>query len=310
MTSSTFKQILKFFLKFILILSLILVCDRGVGTILKFFYFRQESGVGYKTTYSVDSTMADILIFGSSRANHSYVPEIFEDNLHFTFYNTGRDGNYILYNYAIFKAIAGRYNPRLIIMDIRPDDIEYNATEYERLSLLLPYYKTHPEIRNIINYKGPLEKIKLISAVYPYNSLILQILMGNLNYNKERVSDNKGYVPILKVMEEEKIDTFQINVFTVDENKIHALKDMISTSKQKNIDLVFVYSPARSITQDSLYKIILSDLCSENGINYIDMSNHPEFISNHLYFADKDHLNNDGAKVFSTMLVNKLLHIN
>jgi len=310
MTSSAFKQILKFSYRFILILFLILVCDRGVGTILKIFYFRQESGVGYKTTYAIDSTVADVLIFGSSRANHGYVPEIFEDSLHYSFYNTGRDGNYILYNYAILKAISGRYNPKLIIMDIRPDDIGYSATEYERLSLLLPYYKTHPEIRNIIDYKGPFEKIKVVSAIYPYNSLILQILIGNLNYNKERVSDNKGYVPILKVMEKEKIDTFQISLLTVDENKINALKDIISTSKQKNIDLVFVYSPARTFIKDNFYETILSDLCSENGTNYIDMSNHPVFINNHLYFADKDHLNNDGAKVFSTMLVNKILHTN
>ena len=105
MANSSFKQIIRFFLKFLLIVALILICDQGIGTILKFFYFRQESGDGYRTTYAIDSTIADILIFGSSRANHSYVPEIFEDKLHYTFYNTGRDGNFILYNYAIFKAI-------------------------------------------------------------------------------------------------------------------------------------------------------------------------------------------------------------
>ena len=35
----------------------------------------------------------------------------------------------------------------MIIIDISPEELGYNATEYERLSSLLPYYQTHPEIR-------------------------------------------------------------------------------------------------------------------------------------------------------------------
>lgn len=310
MASSSFKQIIRLFLRLLLIASLVFVCDRGIGTILKLFYFRQKSGVGYRTTYSIDSTVADILIFGSSHANHSYIPEIFEDKLHYTCYNTGRDGNFTLYNYAIFKAITRRYSPKLIIIDILPEELDYKTFEYERLSLLLPYYQIHTEISRIVDFRGPFEKIKLISAIYPYNSLILQIAMGNLDNNKEKVPDIKGYVPLYKIMKNEKIDTLQISACIIDENKNRALKDIISTCKQKNIELVFVYSPIWSIIQNSFCNIIISELCSENGISYLDMSNHPTFINNHEYFADKDHLNNEGARVFSTMLINKILRTN
>jgi hypothetical protein len=306
MANSSFKQIIRFFLKFLLIVSLILVCDRGIGTIIKFFYFRQESGVSYRTTYAIDSTFADILIFGSSRANHSYVPEIFEDGLHFTFYNSGRDGNFILYNYAIFKAITNRYNPKMIIIDISPDDLKYYTFEYERLSLLLPYYQANPEISRVVDFRGPFEKIKFISAIYPYNSLILQIAIGNLEYNKKRVPDNKGFVPLFKIMKHEIIDTSYIATSIIDENKIRALKDIISTCKQKNIDLIFVYSPIWSIIQDSYYNAIISNLCYENGIVYMDMSNDSIFINNPDYFSTIDHLNNEGAKVFSNMLIDKI----
>lgn len=307
MTSSFFRQIIRFVSKFLLILFLTLLLDRGIGAILNHLYFQQESGVGYRTTYAFDNTQADMLIFGSSRANHGYVPDIFEEKLHCSFYNTGRDGNYVLYNYAIFKGIIRRYNPKFIIFDIRPEDLTYLAVEYERLSLLLPYYKNHPEIRQIVNYKGPLEKIKLLSAIYPYNSLILQMIMGNLEFNKERVSDDKGYVPILKVMNNEKIDTIQISTFITDENKIHALKDIISVCQKNKIDLVFVNSPTWSVIKKSPYDSILTNLCSENGANYFDISNDPVFINNNSYFADKDHLNNEGARVFSAILAEKLL---
>jgi hypothetical protein len=107
-------------------------------------------------------------------------------------------------------------------------------------------------------------------------------------------------------MKNEKIDTLKIGICTIDENKVHALNDIILTCQQSNIDLIFVYSPVWRIIQDSFYNTIISDLCSENGISYIDMSNNPTFIYNSNYFADKEHLNNEGAKVFSTMLINKI----
>ena len=310
MTSSYFRQIIRFISKFLLIVSLTLVCDRGIGTILRYFYFRQESGAGYRTTYAIDSTVADILILGSSRANHSYVPDIFEESLHYSFFNTGREGNFIFYNYAIFKSVTGRYNPKLIIVDISPGELIYSVAEYEKLSLLLPYYKSHPEIGHIVDFKSPFEKVKLISAIYPYNSLILQIGMGNLDLNKERVSDNKGYVPIFKVMKNEKIDTAKISTCTIDENEIRALKDIISTCQQQKIDLIFVYSPIWSIIQDSFCNTILSELCSVKGIRYFDLSNSPAFINNPDYFADIRHLNDEGARVFSTMLIDKILQNN
>ncbi len=305
MASSSFRQIIRFFLRFLLIILIILICDQVIGTILKRFYFSQESGVGYQTTYAMDSTVADVIILGSSRANHSYVPDIIEDSLHYTCYNAGRDGNFTLYNYAIFKAITRRYNPKLIIIDIRPEDLKYLIFQYERLSLLLPYFQTHPEIRSIIDLKGPFEKTKLISAIYPYNSLILQIAMGNLNYNKERMPNVKGYIPGYGIMKQEKLDTSKNYTCILDENQIQALKDISSTCKQKNIDLVFVFSPIW-IIQDNFCNTIISEFCSDNDIRYLDMSNLPVFINNPDYFEDKTHLNNEGARLFSTMLINEI----
>lgn len=305
MASSTFKQIIRLFLKLLLITFLILVCDWSLGTILKRFYIHQDSGFGYLTTYAIDSTTADVLIFGSSRANHNYVPEIFKDSLHLISYNTGRDGNYVLYTYAIFKAITRRYSPKMVIIDIRPGDINYDKTEYERLSILLPYYQTHPEIRPIIELRGPFEKIKLFSHIYPYNSLIFQIGMGNLESSKSKIQVINGYIPLFKTIQDSKIDTTHYTTCNIDENKIWALNDIISTCKQKGIDLVFVYSPIRIIIHDTFYNSI-SGLCTENGIRYIDMSNDPFFLNNHNYFADYDHLNDKGARLFSALLVNKI----
>jgi hypothetical protein len=151
----TENKFIRFSVNLVLLFLIVFLFDWAGGAILRYFYFSQTSGLGYRTTYSIDSTRANILVFGSSRANHHYVPEVFEDSLKMSFYNTGRDGNFLFYNYAIFKAILKRYTPKILIMDINPDELYYNPDSYDRLSSLLPYYKDHPEIRDIIELRGP-----------------------------------------------------------------------------------------------------------------------------------------------------------
>jgi hypothetical protein len=305
-----FKEIFRLFSKLIIIALIVIVCDRGIGKVLNLYYFRLEKGLYGQITYCIDSTTADILILGSSRANHSYVPDVIEEKSGQTCYNAGRDGNYILYNYAVFKAITKRYNPKMIILDISPDELGYSVTEYDRLSLLLPYYQTHPEIREILNLRGPLEKIKRISHIYYYNSLILQIARGNLGNHSVKEADMKGYLPLFKKMKYGTIDTLTHRINSIDENKIRALEDIISTCKQKNINLVFVYSPIWSIIQNSSANQRINDMCSENGIRYLNLSNLPWFIDKPEYFADLSHLNDEGARIFSAMLVNKIWQTN
>ena len=303
------NPIIHFLLKILLLASLILIIDHGVGSVLKFFYFRQESGPSYRTTYSIDSTLADIIVIGSSRANHGYVSEIFENRFSCTFYNTGKDGNYVLYNYAVFKAITMRYNPKMIIFDIRPEDIIYNAFEYDRLSTLLPYYQSHPEIADIMKYRGPFEKIKLISAIYPYNSMIFKIAMGNLEYNIKREPEDNGYVPLFITMKYKGIETLKSNIRPIDENKTDALEDIIYTCKRKNIDLVFVFSPIWIKIPYSPDENIISNLCLKNDIKYLNLSNDSIFINNPGYFVDPNHLNDEGARVFSSLLIEKIKEI-
>jgi hypothetical protein len=309
MIKDSSKIFIRFIGKLLLIFIIIYISDFGIGKVLKVFYLRLRDDLYGQITYCIDSTSADVLIFGSSRANHSYVPEVFEEGPN-TCYNAGRDGSFVLYNYALFKAVVTRYTPKKIIIDISPDELSYSAVEYERLSLLLPYYQTHPEIRDIIDLRGPLERVKHVSSVYFYNSLIFQIVRGTLPNSKVKVQNMKGYLPLQKRMKYETIDTVKIDPGKTDENKISALKDIISTCHKKNIDLAFVYSPIWKITRDSYCNQVLTKLCCENGIKYIDMSNLPDFINRPDYFADISHLNDEGARVFSKMLRDKLGQIN
>ena len=179
------RPILYFVTKLFTFLLLIFAIDYCVGQLLSYFYFKQKSGVDYRTTYSINITKEDILIFGSSRANHHYHPHIFKSRLHMSYYNAGRDGTSIIYHYALLKGVLKRYSPKIIILDILNKEFQKNADSYEKISPLLPYYNSHPEIRSIVQLRSRYEKHKLFSKIYPFNSAVLKIAMGNAGTGKK-----------------------------------------------------------------------------------------------------------------------------
>ena len=305
------KSIKKFPIKpvarVLLVFLFLVIADTGIGFLMRKFYFSQESGDAYLLTYAIDSTKADIIILGSSRAKHSYVPSIFQENLNMSCFNAGRDGTeHVLFNYAQFTAITTRYRPKVIIFDIRPEDLIYNACEYDMLSPLMPYYKTHGEIRYLINIRSPFERLKHLSAIYPYNSLIFQIIMGNLEMNKDRKPHENGYIPFLGSKLTNTLDTLQTPVYPIDTYKTDIIKDLIINCKEKEIYLVLIYSPTYNIVKDNYYQRILDEICEENGIEYLNYSNVHEILMNPDLFFDRTHLNDDGARLFSGLISTRL----
>jgi hypothetical protein len=289
--------------KVFLLLGILYLFDFAIGKTLKHFYFTQTSGAFYRTTYSMDSTFAEILIFGSSRANHHYDPRIFEDSLGMSCYNTGRDGNFLLYNYAVFKTVTERYKPKIVIFDIDRNELSSTADDYERLSSLLPYYNRNSAINHMISLKSPFEKIKCLSKIYPYNSLLLSIAIGNTEMNKERKSDINGFVPINGIWNNT-IAAIESNASnSIDSNKELALKEIINDCKIKGIRLLLVNSPAfiRSMSADNENPI--KQIAGTNNVEYIDYSSDTAFLNHHNYFFDPTHLNDNGAKKFSESLV-------
>ena len=300
------KKYFRFTINIICILLLTVIADQIIGKLLQHYYFRQESGLYYRTTYAMDSTKAEILVFGSSRANHHYVPYVFEDSLKLSFYNTGRDGNFLLYSYAVFKSVVSRYTPRIIIFDISPTELYNEENEYERLSSLLPYYKSHPEIRPIVKLRSQFEQIKHLSRIYPYNSSILTIAIGITNFNKTRKGDQKGYIPLNSVIIDTILHSTNLTERKMDSNKLNAITEIITYCISHKIDLIFVQSPMYEKINETQSTINLRKLASEKNVPFWNLINENIFLTNPSFFQDKDHLNNRGAEYFSRMLVSKI----
>jgi hypothetical protein len=307
----------RFLLNLLMFLGLLFAFDKAAGYILQQLYFRQVAGELYRATYSIDSTKADILVFGSSRASHHYVPEIFEENLHMSTYNTGRDGNYLLYNYAVIKSVTKRYSPKVIILDVNPSALFYRKDDYDRLSTLLPYYNSHTEIRDIVDRRSKYENFKLYSSIYPYNSLSLSVLIGNLEIAKKLYVSDKGYLPfygklppenMMASMKKPKDNPEEIYSDSIDSFKIAALEDIAKICSKRKITLIFVFSPIYSKINSELANNKLMAVVKKYNVRYIDFSTDSSFVHHPQYFQDESHMNDDGARIFSRKLAEVLIH--
>jgi hypothetical protein len=289
-------------------LIIIALADAAVGGILRHFFLRQSSGWDYRTKYAMEENKADMIVFGASRAQHCYHPEVFQKELQLSCFNAGRDGESILYHYAILKSILSRYSPKIAILDCEVDMFSENDYSYERISCLLPYYKTHPEIRPIIELRSKFEKAKLCSQIYPYNSLLFNIIIGNMEFNKKRHLDINGYLPLSNELDEPTRTVTYGPPYPLDTVKVNILRSFIADCKKANVKLYMVCSPYLSNiigTETSVQ--VTKDVAKETNTPYMDLTNDTFFIRRSKLFDDTAHINNNGAEIFSARVVNELI---
>ncbi|MCZ2458010.1 MAG: hypothetical protein LC128_00150 [Chitinophagales bacterium] len=297
------------FIKLFSFLAILFLLDLAIGNVLRYYYFRQTSGLYYRTTYALDSTNADMLIFGASTANHHYVPVRFEDRLQLSCYNTGRDGNSIFYSFAVLQSILKRHKPRMVILDIYDREFKKDEKNYDRLSSLLPYYDKHPEIRPIVQLKGPYEKLKMFSKIYPFNSMLFTIWAGNSEFNKgrENIPDESGYVPLTSNWKGTLIIDSSSAKYETDTTMISVFRSFIKECVSKNIALYIFVSPKfvrfekRDITLDVVEKI-----ADEFKIPFYNFANDPFFLGQKDLYYDNSHLNAKGAEIFTDMVIDKI----
>lgn len=300
----------KFIFSLSSVLIIVFILDFVIGRTLRHFYFREIVGFQYCTTYAMDSTKADILVFGGSRAKYQYVPEFFEDSLKMSFYNTGGEGPAVFYQLAILKSVLKRYTPKVIILDFK-GSMEKGGEEgddcYYRLFQMLPYYEEHKEIRQIIELKDPYEKAKLLSQIYPFNSQIFQIAINNLKNNKGRNIDDKGFFAIEGEWKS-KIDTLRnIKPYALDTNKLNALRGFLSIAKQSGAKVFVVYSPVFIKFNDGLQEIsVCMNICSSENIPFWNLSQDSVFLNSGHLFREPWHLNPNGARIFSKIIAHKV----
>jgi len=281
--------------------------DFVIGKVLQKLYFKQSSGFDYQTTYAINETTAPLLVFGSSRANNIFDPTILENELKLSCYNVGRYGEPIFYHYALLKAVLKRFNPQIIILSLDAFNFAQDKDDYDLISVLLPYSDSHPELQEIINLKGPYERLKMMSTIYPYNSLLLPMISGNLASSKEKNYTIKGYIPVqttisgpLHTIDYTKntlLDTTKINSYTA------FIKDCIKAKIK-----LFIVCPPFMINAIGTDNSIITGKKVANNFNipFFDFSRDTFYTTKPKLFYDFRHLNDKGVALFDKQVMDSI----
>lgn len=291
----------QFLIKIILFFAIVVVVDIAYGMVCDYLCDHTKGGFSGNVHYICEQCNEDIIMMGSSRMKHHYVPKVFEDSLGLSCYNAGIDGNGIILNYGFLEMILQRYTPKLIIYDVTSFDM-YQDDNTKYLSNLRRYYKNQ-NIKKIFYDVDKSEQWKMCSNLYRYNSSLLGLLGDNYHPLQ---SFDKGYWPTDKVMDYEPEYPDKNKVKNVDSLKLAYIENFIALVNEHQVPIVFVASP-------TWFGEILGDenapvkaVCEKKGVLFIDNYYDEQLCSDKEYWGDATHLNDKGARIFSKALVKEI----
>lgn len=287
----------KYLIKIILFFAAIVVIDILFGIACQYMNDHSKGG-GVKSRYYVcKESTEDVLVFGSSRAKHHYVPDIIEDSLKMTCYNTGEDGNGIIMCYGFLKMITERYTPKLIIYDVTVFDI-FEDDNMKYLDLIKPFYY-EKGIDSIFWSVEPKTRIMMLSNLYRYNTTCLRVLG---NYIHPMTNYPKGYLALNRTMDYEP-EIKEEKELTVDTLKIHYFEEFIRLAQNKGVSLVCCVSPSyKAPADDKKYESIKS-LCKQYQVPFLYYGSNPVISREYIYFQDRTHMNDEGARMYTSELM-------
>lgn len=288
---------------------LMVVLDWAVGTWSEKMYYKSKYGMFHRQIYCLQESKDDILILGSSRAAHHYVPQIFEDSLGMSCYNAGSDGECIYYHYAILAARCFRKcPPKLVILEVMGLDVTVSNTGSfslaDALDRLAPHYGEVPAIDSLFYLNGWKERVKLCSKTYRYNSKMVQTIKCNYLPSPE----DKGYEALDGVLEIK--DGKAADVLTsssepdIEERKVVYVRKLIDLCRKNNIELVMCFSPYYNSSMPQSVSL-LKDIAAEEGVPFFDYYSSEEY-QRPEYFKDASHLNDTGARLYSREIAHRI----
>lgn len=294
----------KFLVNILIFFGIVAAVDFAAGKV--FWYLQTKAGGRTGAEYyACKKSNEDVIIMGSSRASHHYVPQIITDSLGLSCFNAGQDGNGIILQYGRWKMLSERYSPRMIIYDINPsfDFLENDNMAY--VDRLKPFAGDR-KVRDYIGEIFPMEQLKLMSQMYRYNYKFIEMVS---DYGKG--IGNSGYLPLYGQIRQEVVDGYESKVSSIeyDEAKLKYLECLARECKEKGVKLVLAVSPYYGGGSYDLNTFAsVKEMANKNGADFL-YYNTDEYDFNPDYFKDSYHLNDNGAVKFSSDLAGKLKEI-
>lgn len=293
----------KYLIKIEVFFAIVALVDFAFGKVCDYLRDHTNGGFSGNVHYICEESNEDIIMMGSSRMKHHYVPQVFEDSLGMTCYNAGIDGNGIIMSYGFLEMILQRYTPKMIIYDVSRFDM-YKDDNTKYLGNLRAYYDKHG-IPAIFNDVDASERWKMLSGLYRYNSSLLG-LVGD-NFHPVQLFD-KGYWRGNKEMNYEP-EKPRIEDNEVDSLKMLYIEKYIDLATHHNIELVFCFSPTYFGELMNNSNNPVKSICEKRNVPFFDYHYETVLCGDRSYWSDATHLNHSGAKYYSSVLAGVIKNI-
>ncbi len=298
----------RFVLKVLLFFSLVTVIDIICSWSFDFLRSKARGGQTFKNEYLFNSCKDDILILGSSRANHHYIPSIITDSLGITCYNAGVEGCGIIPAYIYYRMVCDRNKPKLVIYEVTPNyDYLIDQGGYSNYLGSVRQYADRDVVKYVNrDFSDELESLRLLSGMYRNNSCFIKnikdVVLPKSNY--------RGYDPlygqlmsnVISKHEEAENDN---NRIVVDSLKLYYVEKLIAEIIKDGVGLVCIVSPRFTFLSpdiDSQY-VPIKEMCKKYGVPFIDNTNIEGITGTMDYFQDLGHLNDKGAQYYTASLI-------
>ena len=298
----------KFVLKVLLFFALIVIFDIISGWGFNYLKSHAKGGDTQKNYYINELCSDDIIVLGSSRAVRHYDPQIIEDSLGLSCYNCGEPGCGIITAYARYSMIRSRHIPKLIIYEVTPSFDYLMPNDYTKDLGKVRQYSDNPVVKKMfLDLCDPLQGLRLLSSMYRNNSYIF----NNCSNYVRPWQYKKGYLPLNS---SEHFNEFNnasdIQVLPIDSVKLSYIEQLIQIVHKDSVAILFIASP-RYIDPDKMSRNTqefepIIELCNKYHVPFKNNTFLEGISENKSFFHDYGHLNEEGAKTYTTTVCHEL----
>lgn len=318
----------KFVLKVALFLLILFLIDRSFILFKEvdqnIFTLISNQKMGKMSHLRHNRLNSDILIVGSSHAQFGISARVLEKQLNVTVLNMAYGGgsNVGLQFNLLKKLIANKkISPKTIVFAI--DVFTLNAPPINDDESQRIFFQEQNPILNYDHYF--VSFFKLYGLGIPrYLKKVVKEKNYQLPYFEKQtfnlsmfdkfdgyIIEDDGWVRANGILNKNFI-RYSTLTFNPDKKSLAILDDYVRLCKENNIQLIFVQVPEHQVSLNSGQKYIdfnqwITGYMSKTKLKYLDFNNSRKFpVNKDNYFLDSDHLNAEGAELFTKLLSENL----
>ncbi|MBQ7691804.1 MAG: SGNH/GDSL hydrolase family protein [Muribaculaceae bacterium] len=288
----------RFFIILLCAAALLACADRLIGHALQRWQDATTAGETGRLNWVLHEVEAPVVVFGTSRALHHYVPQVLSDSTGLEVANCGFEGLGIMTNYALIRFVTQRYTPQLIVYDLS----YYYDLELAPATSDVSRVRRLPGLRcrdSLLSAIDPWERLRLCSRIYPYNSVVadmaLNSLRDSLYYDTPEI--DRGYWPQHGTLDTTTAERHRPRTDVTDPVKLALLADLIARCHDR---LIICTSPAwvPGYYATEMYAPVKA-LAAQHGVPFLEMDCDTAFVGHPQLWDDRMHLNDTGARLFT-----------